>query len=289
MRTRAVRAGAVLVLTAGLAAGCQGTSRRAPYADNPLLLSRQPLTQSAAVGDRLDQIAQAGPRTVVPPPMYANGAPPSNDVPPSPTTSVTQTTADTRPLYTPAVTTSTPPATELGGGPVPPLPAAPTLPAPAPLPAQLPPAEAAVVAAPAPVPSVPETPVPAAPVPPPVPAAPVPAVATPAPAATDPVAQASLRKVNGRYGAAADYTWLQGELDRHYRGHLDLRYRPASEEDTFGGKVRLEDDPRLAEFRAGDIVAVEGELIRGPDGAEAQPWAQYPRYHIRDIRLIERK
>ena len=85
-----------------------------------------------------------------------------------------------------------------------------------------------------------------------------------------------------------DHTWLQGELDRHYRGHLDLRYRPASEEDAFGGKVRLENDPRLAEFRAGDVVAVEGELVRDPE-AEAQPWGQYPRYHIRSIHLVERK
>ena len=53
--------------------------------------------------------------------------------------------------------------------------------------------------------------------------------------------------------------------------------------------LRLENDPRLAEFRAGDIVAVEGELIREPNAGEGQPWSQYPRYHVREIRLIERK
>jgi hypothetical protein len=116
----------------------------------------------------------------------------------------------------------------------------------------------------------------------------VPAVATAALASAAPVAQTGHRTVSGPYGHSDDHTWLQGELDRHYRGHLDLRYRPASEEDAFGGKVRLENDPRLAEFRAGDIVAVEGELVRDPDG-EAQPWSQYPRFHIRDIKLIERK
>lgn len=93
------------------------------------------------------------------------------------------------------------------------------------------------------------------------------------------------RIVNGQYGYASDHSWLQGELDRHYRGFLDLRYRPASEEDTFGGKVRLEDDPKLAEFRAGDIVAVEGEIVRDADAA----MGQYPRYRIKSVRLIERK
>jgi hypothetical protein len=118
--------------------------------------------------------------------------------------------------------------------------------------------------------------------------APVPAVAAEAAPAVAPVAQASVRTVDGKYGCVSDHTWLQGELDRHYRGHLELRFRPVSEEDAFGGKVRLENDPRLAEFRAGDIVAVEGELVRDPDGA-AHPLAQSPRYHIRTIRLIERK
>jgi hypothetical protein len=105
------------------------------------------------------------------------------------------------------------------------------------------------------------------------------------PAAISAPPSSASRIVNGQYGYATDHSWLQGELDRHYRGFLDLRYRPASEEDTFGGKVRLEDDPRLAEFRAGDIIAVEGELIRDADTS----MGQYPRYRIKSVRLIERK
>ena len=42
------------------------------------------------------------------------------------------------------------------------------------------------------------------------------------------------------------------------------------------------------EFRAGDVVAIEGELIRDAEGG-AQAWGQYPRYLIRSIRLVERK
>jgi hypothetical protein len=96
-------------------------------------------------------------------------------------------------------------------------------------------------------------------------------------------------KVDGKYGHAADYSWVQGELDRHYRGHLELRYRSVAEDDPYGGKVRLDDDPRLAQFRPGDIIMVQGELLTDPDGPNAAPWAQYRRYHVRDVRLVERK
>jgi hypothetical protein len=77
-------------------------------------------------------------------------------------------------------------------------------------------------------------------------------------------------------------------LDRHYRGHLDLRYQSAAEDDQYGGKVRLADDPRLAEYRPGDVVAVEGEVVREPAG-DSPAWSQYPRFQIRDIKLVERK
>jgi hypothetical protein len=116
-----------------------------------------------------------------------------------------------------------------------------------------------------------------------------PVVAPAAPVITPAVIQTSVRTAEGKYGHSADYTWLQGELDRHYRGHLELRYRPASEEDPYGGKVRLEDDPHLAEFRPGDVIAVEGELLADPEGTNAAPWSQYKRFHIRAVRLVERK
>jgi hypothetical protein len=159
--------------------------------------------------------------------------------------------------------------------PVNPIAAAP----PAVLPAQAPVGDAfAAPTAPAPVSP------PAAVTAPPPPAP----VLAPAPIAPAPVTQVAARMVEGTYGHAADYTWLQGVLDRHYRGHLELRYRPLSEEDAHGGKVRLEDDPRLAEFRPGDVIAVEGELLADPDGSNP-PWSQYKRYHVRAVRLVERK
>jgi hypothetical protein len=281
MQMRAVRVGAALVLTAGFVAGCQDGAQHTPYADNPLLQSRQPLLQPSAGGESPAQLAQGTPHSLVAPPTPAANLYPSTAV------AQAHPTAEPRPAYAPAVTNYTPPAPAPDAGPaMPSAAAAPTPPAPVPLPGQVasPPPEP-VAAVPAPV-------MPAAPAPAPsfaAPAAPVPAVAAAEPAAPAPVAQASAHQANGHFGHSGDYTWLQGELDRHYRGYLTLRFQPASEEDTYGGKVRLENDPRLAEYRAGDVVAVEGELVRDPDPAEAQAWAQYPRFHVREIKLVERK
>ena len=60
------------------------------------------------------------------------------------------------------------------------------------------------------------------------------------------------------FGHAPDHRWLKGVLDKHYQGHLSLRFCDAAVEDSCGGKVRLEDDPRLAQFQEGDVIRVEG-------------------------------
>ena len=228
----------ILSLAAGLLAGCYSSPRRTAYADNPLLLNRQPAQVSAATPakDRPAEVASAAPQTVQPPAV---------------------------PTAAPAPTTSTFMPAALAQSASEPKPAdAPTLPVPvaSALPQPLAGEEASV--------REPDRP-----------------AETPAPA---PAAPAGDRRADGKYGAANDYTWLQGELDRHYRGYLELRYRAYSEVDAYGGKVRLENEPRMAEFRPGDIVYVEGELIRDPDTAHGTT-AQYPRYHVREIRLIERK
>jgi hypothetical protein len=98
----------------------------------------------------------------------------------------------------------------------------------------------------------------------------------------------SRRRVDGNYGRAADYTWLQGVLDKHYLGYLTLRYCDYSADDRWGGKVVLEEDPRLAQFHDGDVVQVEGDLIAPSTATADQPWQHYPRYRIRGIELIKR-
>src|SRR5262245_31177476 len=60
-------------LAASLAIGCQTTSRKPAYSDNPLLASRQPLVHTAA--EREKAAAAAHPNAKPNPDASANGAP----------------------------------------------------------------------------------------------------------------------------------------------------------------------------------------------------------------------
>jgi hypothetical protein len=150
----------------------------------------------------------------------------------------------------------------------------------------------------------PERTAPPEPVPPPPPPDPVPEAPPPpppgqetAPAApavhthdAEPVAPPPPAKpVAGTYGHAADYSWLQGTLDRHFHGHLELRYCDPATEDEWGGKVCLDADPRLAEFHEGDVLFVEGEIVRENGAAQRGSWNQYPRYLIRNLELVRHR
>jgi len=99
-------------------------------------------------------------------------------------------------------------------------------------------------------------------------------------------APAVRRTVSGNYGHAPDYSWLQGVLDRHYHGHWNLRYCDPTADDAWGGKVCLEDDPRLGQFKEGDVVRVEGDIVRREDGAARGTWNHFPKYRLRDIRRV---
>jgi hypothetical protein len=61
---------------------------------------------------------------------------------------------------------------------------------------------------------------------------------------------------------AEDFAWIVGELRfQHTRGGVwTLRYLPLDQTDAFGGQVLLHRDPRLAAFKEGDIVRVEGRV-----------------------------
>jgi hypothetical protein len=100
---------------------------------------------------------------------------------------------------------------------------------------------------------------------------------------------ASRHVVDGVYGHSPDYTWLQGVLDRHYHGHMNLRFCDPTVEDPYGGKVCLVDDPRLSQFQEGDVVAVEGAMVPAEESTGERRGHHYPRYRIRDVQLIERK
>jgi hypothetical protein len=95
------------------------------------------------------------------------------------------------------------------------------------------------------------------------------------------------RKVHGTYGNGPDYGWLQGVVDRHYRGQWYLRYCDPSMEDKNGGKVCLVDDPRLSQLKDGDVIFVEGEIVSEKEPTDRGPWHHYPRYQVRTLRPVQ--
>lgn len=118
---------------------------------------------------------------------------------------------------------------------------------------------------------------------PPVPAVPV---ARTKPLPEPPASPPIRRQVPETYGHAADYTWLQGVLDKDYQGQVGLRYCEPSLEDRWGGKVILADDPRLAQFHDGDLILVEGELVKDKAAVDARH--RYPTYRLGEIWLVQR-
>jgi len=104
-----------------------------------------------------------------------------------------------------------------------------------------------------------------------------------------PATTTSRREPASIYGHAQDHAWLQGVMDKHYQGHLSLRYCDPSEEDEWGGKVVLEDDPRLAQFKDGDVVRVEGEIVREDGKVKRGVWNHFAHYRFKEIRLIQSK
>lgn len=95
------------------------------------------------------------------------------------------------------------------------------------------------------------------------------------------------RQIDGIYGHAADYGWLQGVVDKHFLGHLSLRYCDHAVDDPWGGKVILDEDARLAPFHDGDVVEVDGEMLHSAPTETRHAWDQNPHYRIRDIRLVK--
>jgi hypothetical protein len=73
------------------------------------------------------------------------------------------------------------------------------------------------------------------------------------------------------FGRAADYSWLQGVLERSEVGQWQLRYSNQPEDDPWDGKVDLEDYPGLASLRPGEAVEAEGEIISLPADKLALP------------------
>lgn len=252
-----------------LMVGCQ-SSTKAPYADNPLLMSREPLKQSAAVSK-----SSSGGKPAIPM-MDPPDTPAST--PPAPSASVAKSPTNSDAPSQPSVSSAKSTANS-ASAPVAPatLTKSTTNPAAAPAISDIIATSAQIPQAVTTAPRLPEPldPPPAAALPkPPAPSPPPPAAPTP------PISEKPLV----RFDHAADYTWLVGEIDVHYRGHKELRFCPNSEENAIGGKVRLVDDPQLANLKAGTLVRIEGEIVQNDPTAVA---GEYPRYHMRRIQVIE--
>lgn len=83
------------------------------------------------------------------------------------------------------------------------------------------------------------------------------------------------RATQTRFGHAADYAWLMGELQYiQTRKAWHLRYAPTDEQDPYGGTVTLVGDGLTSECKSGQIVHVEGNLIN-PESGDLRPlyWA----------------
>ncbi|WP_157369624.1 hypothetical protein [Zavarzinella formosa] len=117
--------------------------------------------------------------------------------------------------------------------------------------------------------------------------APVTEVVT-APKDTTPELQPMKLKPGERFGHGTDYRWVAGVLDKHQRGgYWTLRYADFAADDVWGGKVRLIDDPRLATFRNGDYVYLEGDLLAPLNGPHGDT-VGYPPFRINQIRPVDK-
>jgi hypothetical protein len=94
------------------------------------------------------------------------------------------------------------------------------------------------------------------------------------------------RRYDKRVSRAADYSKMTGEL---FFVHADgglwvLRYAPLSSEDANGGSVVLARDRIMTNYREGDLVSVEGQIISEKGSAKLGG----PLYRVRSISLVDR-
>jgi len=73
------------------------------------------------------------------------------------------------------------------------------------------------------------------------------------------------------YGHAANFSWVQGVLERSKPGHWLLRYTDSPGEDLWDGRLQLKDDSRLDALCAGDSVEMEGDMIALPTDSTSLP------------------
>ena len=80
--------------------------------------------------------------------------------------------------------------------------------------------------------------------------------------------------------------WLQGTLEKHHHGQYYLCYQSSTTAAPWETKVRLEADPRLAQFGDGDLVRVAGSLVSAIQPFGKEGGDDYPRYRVREIERV---
>jgi hypothetical protein len=261
----------ICVLSGLALTGCR--SSNSPYANDPTLLYYKPtLNDSATVlaerTSRREPVKPAMPavaqKTQTLPPMDPTPGPaPQSEVQPASASEIKPLTLNEPAGTLPADLANAEPIGKLEPVDIKPLPGA--APAPEPVIAKLPINDAAPL--PAPKPPAPQMPPPPAPVRP-------------------PAILAKRIDTTGRFAHDSEYRWIQGVLEKHYRGYYSLRYADSSVEEAYGGKVRLVDDQRLTQFHDGDVLRIEGELVSENEVGPHARW-ENPYYRVKGIELVQ--
>jgi hypothetical protein len=98
----------------------------------------------------------------------------------------------------------------------------------------------------------------------------------------------SRHNTSANYGHASDYTWLQGMVQLDALGRMELHYGGEDKADIWNGFVRLEQDTRLQQLKAGDVIKVVGELVLETDPRTGQLPTDAPVYRMHEVWLLSR-
>lgn len=98
-----------------------------------------------------------------------------------------------------------------------------------------------------------------------------------------PIAQPELERVQiPEYAHAKNYSWLVGQLQRVHTSQHEwkIRYAALDENEQWGGSMVLAQDAKLDQWKDGDMVYVEGEILN----ERPSVYLSGPLYRVRHIR-----
>jgi hypothetical protein len=98
------------------------------------------------------------------------------------------------------------------------------------------------------------------------------------------------------FSHAADYSWLQGQVEySHFGNSWRLRYASVDESDSYGGSVTLLDNNLLENLKDGQYVRVQGHLASDTEVLQTTHFPDRtagrnisPLYHVDMVRPVDR-